>query len=87
MEKAAYQKYRQARSKLLSESASLTASIARDGTFRIDDVPPGEYALKVSFSERKHSAGSLYDVHFTVPPVENGYSPDPVDLGTLTLEK
>ena len=87
VEKAAYQKYRQARSKLLSESASLTASIARDGTFRIDDVPPGEYALKVSFSERKHSAGSLYDVHFTVPPVENGYSPDPVDLGTLTLEK
>lgn len=86
-EKAAYQKYRQARSKLLSESPSLTASIARDGSFRIDDAPPGDYLLKVTFRERKHAAGSLNDVHFTVPPVKNGYSAEPVDLGTLTLEK
>lgn len=87
MEKVVYQKYQQARSKLLSESASLTASIARDGSFRIDDVPPGDYVLKVSFSERKFAAGSLTDVHFTVPPVENRSSSEPVDLGTLTLEK
>ena len=87
VEKAAYQKYQQARSKLLSESPSLTASIARDGTFRIDDAPPGDYVLEVSFSERKHAAGHLSDVHFTVPPVENGFSSEPIDLGTLTLEK
>ena len=82
-----YQRYKDARSKLLTDSPSLTASIARDGSFRIDDAPPGDYLLKVTFRERKHAAGSLNDVHFTVPSVKNGYSAEPVDLGTLTLEK
>ncbi len=86
-EKVVYQRYKDARSKLLTDSPSLTASIARDGSFRIDDAPPGDYLLKVTFRERKHAAGSLNDVHFTVPPVKNGYSAEPVDLGTLTLEK
>ena len=86
-EKVVYQRYKDARSKLLTDSPSLTASIARDGSFRIDDAPPGDYLLKVTFRERKHAAGSLNDVHFTVPSVKNGYSAEPVDLGTLTLEK
>ncbi|QDT88438.1 carboxypeptidase-like regulatory domain-containing protein [Gimesia algae] len=87
VEKVVYQKYQQARSQLLAESPSLTASIARDGTFRIDDVPPGDYVLKVTFRDQKHAVGSLTDVHFTVPPVENGFSSEALDLGTLTMQK
>ncbi|QDT76636.1 Regulatory protein BlaR1 [Gimesia maris] len=86
-EKVIYEQYEEARSKRLDETPRINASIARDGTFRIDDVPPGEYVLSVNFYERENNPGYVGDLQFTVPPVENGYSSEPIDLGTLTLKK
>ena len=86
-EKVIYERYEEARSKRLDETPRINASVARDGTFRIDDVPPGEYVLSVNFYERENNPGYVGDLQFTVPPVENGYSSEAIDLGTLTLKK
>ena len=63
----------------------ITASVDRDGTFRIDDVPPGAYVFRVRFSEK--APGFLSDYRFVVDPVEQGRAPERFELGTLTLGK
>lgn len=83
-DKIVYQNYKDTRKKLLARSPSLFATVDRDGSFRIDDVPPGNYALTVRFHE--HRVGKLINHIFTVPPVDQSGNKDPVDLGTLTLE-
>jgi len=89
-EKILFQNYQAARKKLLNGSAAFTASIARDGSFRIDDVPPGDYALSFEYYPNQVAAppGRLIHYVFTVPPVgpEEQRNPQPVELGTLTLE-
>ena len=55
------------------------------GSFRIDDVPEGDYVLGVSFS--KNAAGTLSGYRFSVPAVEDGRAAERLELGTLTLEK
>jgi hypothetical protein len=60
------------------------ATVARDGTFRIDDVPPGKYTLRVYFSE--HLSGRISDHHFTVPEPADDQARQEIDLGVLTLE-
>ena len=64
---------------------SLTATVGRDGKFRIDDVPAGNYLLSVRF--QREDAGHLFNQRFAVPPTKAGESAQPVDLGTLTLQK
>jgi hypothetical protein len=64
---------------------SLTATIDRDGKFRMDDVPAGDYSLSVRFE--RDDAGHLWNHRVHVPPTEGDSSAQPVDLGTLTLEK
>jgi carboxypeptidase family protein len=66
-------------------SPYFNASVDRDGNFRIDDVPPGEYALSVNMSERP--IGRLRDYAFSVPAAEGDSAHEPVDLGVLTLER
>ncbi len=66
-------------------SPNFTATIDRDGTFRIDDVPAGSYSLDVRFD--RNDAGHLFNHRFQVPSAEGDLAPLPVDLGTLTLEK
>ncbi|QDU47748.1 M56 family metallopeptidase [Gimesia panareensis] len=83
-EKVIYQNYKDAREKLLAESPSFFATVARDGTFRIDDVPPGNYALSVDFYQNR--VGRLKNYIFTVPPADQSEPAEPVDLGTLNLE-
>jgi beta-lactamase regulating signal transducer with metallopeptidase domain len=63
-----------------------TATVDRDGKFRIDDVPTGGYSLTVSFFQGD-GAGRLQAHGFTVPSAEVDRSAEPVDLGTLVLEK
>jgi hypothetical protein len=58
----------------------LTATVDRNGRFRIDDVPAGGYTLQARFD--RGGAGSLPGHPFRVPP-DGG---EPVDLGTLKLE-
>lgn len=84
-EKAVYQKYNNARKKLQAETPTLSASVARDGSFRIDDVPEGDYVMSVRFQNRP--AGKLVHYPFSVPPAEADQTTEPIDLGTLTLEK
>jgi RNA polymerase sigma factor (sigma-70 family) len=66
-------------------SPSLLASVDRDGRFRMDDVPAGNYSLSVRFD--RDGAGHLWNHRVHVPPMEGASSAQPVDLGTLTLEK
>ena len=62
----------------------LTATVDRDGRFRIDDVPAGTYSLSVDL--RPHEGGHLQDLHFKVPLPEGNLAAQPVDLGLLKLE-
>jgi protocatechuate 3,4-dioxygenase beta subunit len=66
-------------------SPYLTATVDRDGTFRIDDVPAGKYSLSVQF--QRDGAGHLRNHRFEVPSTEGDSIAKPVDLGMLRLEK
>jgi hypothetical protein len=70
----------------LAQMQSVMATVDRDGRFRIDDAPPGEYLLSADFQSRDRSLGSVRDYHLAVPPAD-AKSPDkPIDLGTLQLK-
>ncbi len=81
---AAWQSAYRAYQQTLAASPYITATVGRDGSFRIDDVPSGDYALSVRFSDRR--AGQLLDYRFTVPPIEGNQVGQPLDLGQLKLE-
>lgn len=85
IEKVIYQNYKDARTKLLAETPNISASVARDGSFRIDDVPEGNYVMSVRFQNRP--SAKLINYPFSVPAVEEGQAAKPIDLGTLTLDK
>ncbi|MBN2313999.1 MAG: carboxypeptidase regulatory-like domain-containing protein [Sedimentisphaerales bacterium] len=67
--------------------------INTDGTFRIDDVPAGDYYLYVNAygppaqpqTFRGERIG-LLSQHFTIPEMPNGRSDEPLDLGALELD-
>ncbi|WP_165069100.1 carboxypeptidase regulatory-like domain-containing protein [Paludisphaera rhizosphaerae] len=63
----------------------LSATVDGEGRFRIDDAPPGEYRLRVEVSRAPRMR--LLDVPFTVPPPTVGDPKQPVDLGSLRLQK
>jgi hypothetical protein len=65
-------------------SPRFTATVDRDGRFRIDDMPTGNYALSVWFNQ--NPAGTLRDYHFSIPPMEGNRSDQPLNLGVLRLE-
>ena len=79
---AAYRAYRDEEDR----STQFRATIDRDGSFRIDDMPAGNYVLTMPFFNDK-APGKLSEFHFTVPNVEDGTQPEPLDLGNLQLEK
>lgn len=59
------------------------AIVSRDGRFRIDDMPPGEYSLSISFS--RFDCGYLDEVSFSIPETQGRAAAKPIDLGVLTL--
>jgi uncharacterized GH25 family protein len=59
----------------------LTATVDREGRFRIDDPPPGAYMLSIHFQGGEMSYPEV--LRFVVPSSEGA----PVDLGTLKLER
>ncbi len=63
----------------------LTATVDREGKFRIDDVPAGHYSLTVRFN-REHE-GWYGEARLNVPPTQGDAAVKPVDLGVLKLEK
>jgi hypothetical protein len=64
---------------------SFTASVDSNGAFRIDDMPSGTYSLSVRFD--REAAGQVQNYRFSVPVMDGNRSDQPLDLGTLTLEK
>jgi hypothetical protein len=66
-------------------TTSFRATVGRDGAFRIDDLPAGDYVLNVWFT--RYPAGQLWGHHFSIPPVATNLIPPPIDLGMLTLKK
>jgi hypothetical protein len=54
-----------------------------DGTFRIEDVPPGTYELKLRRPGTLDYAGTI---RVTFPDIPGGRSDRPLDLGTLTVQ-
>jgi hypothetical protein len=61
------------------------ASVDRTGRFRIEDVPAGKYVLSVRF--HKFPAGHLPTQQVVVPAFEGKFTEEPLDLGTLKLER
>jgi RNA polymerase sigma factor (sigma-70 family) len=65
-------------------------AVQRDGTFRAEDVPPGEYEVQIHFRGRDQAdAGGLFAAahgRVTVPPIPGGRSDQPLDGGTFRLE-
>lgn len=66
-----------------NSTPDITASVDRDGNFRIDDMPAGNYELDVRFQEK--GPGILFGFRFTVPQMEGLRSDASLDLGVLTL--
>jgi len=62
-----------------------------DGSFRVEDVPPGKYELNLTFNEpgqQSFSTGAyIGSIHREVEVAEiaNGRADEPVDLGRLDL--
>lgn len=70
------------------------AMFAADGTFRIDDVPPGDYTVKVNLSKpAKSSEGNppnvapiaSFETDMTIPAAVSPSDDTPVNLGVLQL--
>jgi hypothetical protein len=63
----------------------LTATVARDGSFRMDDVPAGDYMLNAMFMQ--DDVGALFNHGFKVEAAAGESAVKPVDLGPLRLQK
>ncbi len=61
----------------------MTAKVDGEGKFRIDDMPPGNYSLSVTF--RKDAPGKLSNHGFKVLSADGDRLDEPVDLGVLRL--
>ena len=60
-----------------------TATVVRDATFRVDDLPPGAYSFSVRMQQDR--ANLLANFAFEVPAVDPADPLAPVDLGTITI--
>jgi protocatechuate 3,4-dioxygenase beta subunit len=80
-----WQKQQQAYQKVREASPYFNASVNRDGKFRIDDMPAGDYGLSLHFDDR--ADGYVSSHVFAIPPMEGERSDEPFDLGEIRLEK
>jgi AhpC/TSA family len=79
-----------------SHRVAVHVGLARDGSFRIDDVPAGEYrlAIQVNGKSQVHVTATYgrdpgpfgrIVTTFTIPAIPGGRSDEPLDLGALRL--
>jgi len=69
-------------------------SVGSDGSFRIDDVQPGDHALNVTVWERQddpNGGSTTYSIgkashQFTVPEMAPDQEDKPLDLGVIVIE-
>jgi hypothetical protein len=67
---------------------SKLSGIGTDGTFRIDEVPEGDWQLEVVSGDAMgglREDAPLLAHPFQMPPIPNGVLDDPLDVGTLIL--
>jgi beta-lactamase regulating signal transducer with metallopeptidase domain len=68
---------------------AISVALSPDGSFRIDDVPPGEYRVEVRVNgekyDRKPSPFATLSTTMTIPPNLDGLVDKPLDLGRLQL--
>jgi hypothetical protein len=64
-----------------------------DGSFRVEDVPSGQYELWINLYEKPKDGSSGYgpiigtiNYDFEVPEMPSGRSDEPIDIGTLELK-
>jgi hypothetical protein len=69
------------------------AKLLPDGTIRAEDVPPGEYRLKLTYSADPIRGPNLSreriataSKKFTIPEIPGGHTDEPFDLGVLRPE-
>ncbi len=67
--------------------------IETNGTFRVEDVPSGQYELQISLFEKPKDGSSGYgpvigtvNYDFDVPEMPGGRSDEPLDIGTIELK-
>jgi thiol-disulfide isomerase/thioredoxin len=60
--------------------------IVSDATFRIEDLPSGDYAFS-GFKSGNDGNGPLFENRFTVGPIPNGQTDEPLDLGKIEVLK
>ncbi len=65
-------------------STRYMATVGRDGSFRIDDMPAGEYELDVTLQPGQR--GSIRGYKFSIPPMDEEREDKPLDVGELPLE-
>ena len=90
----AWQKQYDAYSALRDARHHYATAIDPDGSFRLDDIPAGEYELTVRLkapptggeSHAQTVIGTLSHT-FTVPEMDGGRSDQPLDLGELILKE
>jgi RNA polymerase sigma factor (sigma-70 family) len=58
--------------------------VARDGSFRAEDIDPGTYELTVDIQDESHrTVSAKIQTTFTIPPLPESRSDLPFDVGTL----
>ena len=70
------------------QTRDFKGSPEKDGSFRIDNVPPGRWALAIDYiNYSRENQWRLYLLHhFSVSKSDDEPSPEPLDLRVLTLE-
>ncbi len=73
---------------LWRQRRTYVVDVAPDGTFRAEDIPPGDYALHIEVARRGEELGrasGYAGMNFTVPPIPAGRSDKPLDLGEVAV--
>jgi hypothetical protein len=69
---------------------SFPLSLRPDGSFRVEEMPPGEYELNVLVKHWLTPKSAVWNgvLHheFTVPEIPGGYTDEPLNLGELELQ-
>jgi beta-lactamase regulating signal transducer with metallopeptidase domain len=60
--------------------------IERDGSFRIDDVRPGTYSLRIEPTDNERNPIATAERTVVVPEMNGGRSDEPLDLGAIELK-
>lgn len=68
----------------MTKLPEFNASVDRDGTFRIDNVPSGKFVLS-EWSALQEWKLSMTPRSFEVPEIEGDYDETPLDLGEIEL--